>query len=48
MDWSVFKQAMVSILGEKVSLPRTKPIRDPKKADDLLRLWTPRGRIAKR
>jgi hypothetical protein len=48
MDWAVFKQAMESILGEKVSLPRTKPIRDPKKADDLLRLWTPRGRVAKR
>jgi hypothetical protein len=39
---------MKSIMGEEIAQPRTRPIRDAQHADDLLRLWTPHGRIAKR
>ncbi len=47
MDWKEFSKAMKSIMSEEIAQPRTRPIRDAQHADDLLRLWTPRGRIAK-
>ncbi|HHT9161985.1 MAG TPA: phospholipase D-like domain-containing protein [Candidatus Brocadiia bacterium] len=48
MDWKDFRAKTKVILGQETRLPRTKPVRDIKKADDLLRLWTPGGRIAGR
>ncbi len=48
MNWKDFRAVAKVILGQETRLPRTKPVRDTKKADDLLRLWTPAGRIAGR
>ena len=48
MNWSAFRQAAKSVLGGTLAKPRTMPIRDTKDADDLLSLWTPKGRVALR
>jgi PLD-like domain len=48
MSWVRFKKKLSSILGKQVSWPRTKAIRDTQKADDLLRLWTSKGRISRK
>jgi hypothetical protein len=47
VTWNEFCQTAKPVLSEKeLSKPRTRPIRDVQVADGLLRLWTPRGRIA--
>jgi hypothetical protein len=48
LKWPEFQQRALPILSNGVGQPRTKPIRDTTEADDLLSLWTPSGRIARR
>lgn len=49
LPWADFCHSEKSILSpQELAKPRTRPIRDIQIADDLLRLWTPRGRISKR
>jgi hypothetical protein len=48
MDWKDFRKTLSSILGKQISQPRTMPIRSTEQADDLLRLWTPKGRISRK
>jgi hypothetical protein len=49
LPWADFCHSAKSVLSpQKLDKPRTRPIRDVQTADDLLRLWTPRGRISKR
>jgi hypothetical protein len=49
MTWKEFRRAARTVLGSGgMPSPRTKPIRDTQVADSLLRLWTPRGRVARR
>ena len=48
LTWKDFQRAARPILSsQEISKPRTKPIRDIETADALLRIWTPRGRVAK-
>jgi hypothetical protein len=46
MSWGKFQKTLNSILGKQISQPRTMAIRDTQQADDLLRLWTPKGRVS--
>lgn len=48
MDWRNFQKPLSSILGKPISKPRTMAIRNTEQADDLLRLWTPKGRISRK
>jgi hypothetical protein len=48
MKWQVFRRAIKSTLGIAFDKPRTRPIRDTKQADHVLRIWTPGGRVARR
>lgn len=48
MDWKRFQKVLGSILGKQISQPRTMPIRNTEQADDLLRLWMPKGRISRK
>lgn len=49
LTWKEFCKKAKSILGlRELSKPRTQPIRDIQIADELLRFWTPGGRVAKR
>ena len=48
MKWQVFRKLLKARLGIAMNTPRTRPIRDTKQADDLLSLWTPSGRVARR
>jgi len=47
MDWKTFRKKLNSILSTDKKNPPTMAISDTKQADDLLRLWTPKGRIAR-
>ena len=48
MEGAEFKKAANTVLSDALVKPRTKAIRVVTEADDLLRFWTPAGRIAKR
>ena len=48
MEWKQFRRVYKSITKKKLEKPRTIGIKDTKIADDLFRLWTPKGRISKR
>jgi hypothetical protein len=48
LSWAKFRKALKSILDVNLSQPRTMPVRDTQKADDLLRLWTPKGRVSRK
>jgi len=48
MDWKVFCKEMNTILSTEKKRPPTMAIRGTTQADDLLRLWTPSGRIARK
>lgn len=45
MSWKKFQKSLNSILSKQISQPRTMAIRDTQQADDLLRMWTPKGRV---
>lgn len=47
MDWKTFRKKLNSILSTNKKNPPTIAIRDISQADELLRLWTPKGRIAR-
>lgn len=47
MKWRDFKKAFKSITHRELEKPRMIEIKDPKQADELLRLWTDKGRIRK-
>jgi hypothetical protein len=47
MKWPVFRKAIKAAIGTSLQKPRNMPIRDTKQADELLRLWTDKGRIRK-
>lgn len=46
MSWANFRNKLNSILKTGISQPRTIAVRETSKADDLLRLWTPKGRVS--
>jgi hypothetical protein len=49
LSWADFRTAAKSLLGSKgVETPRTRAVRDVATADELLRLWTPAGRVSQR
>jgi hypothetical protein len=47
MDWKKFRKKLNSILSTDKKKPPTMAVRDTRQADDLLRLWTPKGRLAR-
>lgn len=47
MKWDNFRNEVKRFLSKDLKKPRTMAIRDIKQADELLRLWTPKGRIAR-
>lgn len=48
MNWSYFRKKLNTILSTNKKNPPTIAIRDINQADELLRLWTPKGRIARK
>jgi hypothetical protein len=46
--WKNCRRATRSVLGRRLSSPRTTPIRDVRVADALLGLWTAGGRVSRR
>jgi hypothetical protein len=48
MSWANFRKEFNSTSPKKLKKPPTMAIRDVGQADDLLRLWTPKGRIARK
>jgi hypothetical protein len=48
MSWTKFRKALNSTLKIESSQPRTMAVRETEKADDLLRLWTLKGRVARK
>lgn len=48
MDWKAFRKNMNAILSTKKKYPPNMAIRDSKQADELLQLWTPKGRIPRK
>ncbi len=48
LSWAKFRKELNSILNANLSKPRTMPVRDTQKADDLLQLWTPKGRVSRK
>lgn len=48
MDWKIFRRKLNSVLSTEKKKPPTMAIRDTTQADELLRLWTPKGRIARK
>jgi hypothetical protein len=48
MGWQQFRTKLNSILSTNKKNPPTMAISDTKQADELLRLWTPKGRIARK
>ena len=48
MDWKSFRKKLNNILSIDKKNPPTMAVRDTKQADELLRLWTPKGRIARK
>lgn len=48
MNWPRFRKTVNAILKTKAHLPRTMAIRETQRADDLLRLWTPKGRVSRK
>jgi phosphatidylserine/phosphatidylglycerophosphate/cardiolipin synthase-like enzyme len=47
MKWPAFQKTLKTVIGKSLKKPRNMPIRDIKQADDLLRLWTDKGRVRK-
>jgi len=47
MDWKIFCKKLNKILSTNKKKPPTMAIRNIQQADELLRLWTPTGRIAR-
>ncbi len=47
IDWNIFRKKMNAILSTSKKNPPTIAIRDVRQADELLRLWTPKGRITR-
>ena len=47
MAWNIFCKKLNTILSTNKKNPPTMAIRDTQQADELLRLWTPTGRIAR-
>ncbi|RIK32462.1 MAG: hypothetical protein DCC56_01240 [Anaerolineae bacterium] len=48
MDWKIFRRKLNKILSTNKKKPPTMAIRDTQQADELLRLWTPKGRKARK
>lgn len=48
MNWARFRKTLNSTLKTGTRLPRTMAIRETQNADDLLRLWTFRGRVSRK
>ena len=48
LGWAKFRKSLNAILSKDLSQPRTMAVRDTQKADDLLRLWTPKGRVSRK
>lgn len=48
MDWKIFRKKLNAILSTNKKNPPSMAIRDTRQADELLRLWTPKGRIARK
>lgn len=48
MKWNKFRNELKSSLSKDLKKPRTMAIRDTKQADELLKLWTPKGQIARK
>ncbi len=48
MSWAKFRKALNSTLKTGASHPRTMAVRETQQADDLLRLWTPKGRVSRK
>lgn len=48
MAWKMFRKKLNAILSTNKKNPPTMAIRDTQQADELLRLWTPTGRIARK
>lgn len=48
MDWVRFRKELNAITYKNLKKPRTMAIRDTTQADELLRLWTPKGRKARK
>ncbi len=48
LKWNRFRNEAKHILSKDLKKPRTMAIRDTKQADELLRLWTSKGRIARK
>jgi hypothetical protein len=47
MAWKTFREKLNAVLSTEKKNPPTIPVRDTSQADELLRLWTPKGRIAR-
>jgi len=47
MDWKIFRRKLNAVLSTEKKKPPTMAISDTTQADELLRLWTPKGRIAR-
>ncbi len=48
LNWVKFRKLLNTILSKNLSQPRTIAIKNIQKADDLLRLWTPKGRVSRK
>lgn len=48
IDWKIFRKKLNSILSTNKKKPPTMAVRDTSQADEILRLWTPKGRIARK
>jgi len=48
MDWKTFRKKLTAILSTEKKSPPTMAIGDTQQADELLRLWTSKGRIARK
>jgi hypothetical protein len=48
LSWVKFRKSLNTILGKDLTQARTMAVRDTQKADDLLRLWTPKGRVSRK
>lgn len=48
LSWTKFRKALNPTLDTNLSQSRTMPVRNTQKADELLRLWTPKGRVSRK
>ena len=49
LTWAQYRREIKLLLGPKAAeSPRTRPLRDADVSDELLRLWTPGGRVSRR